>query len=126
MTRSTTIVQEPDPGIMPKTRAHKVRVRLAVMEITAKDISEFWGCTPQQFMYWQKSDDRRIQPDTLERLAEILGVSIQYLTEASWDGLFAPVPQWLAEKQSADTKRAVLMEKIQADPPKAKRSRKAT
>lgn len=91
---------------LPKSRHHKIAVRLAVMGLTAKDISELWGCTPQQFLYWQRSDHRNVQHETLERLAEILGVSLAFLEDPDWEGLFAPLPTWLMKAQEKAAKVA--------------------
>ena len=98
----------------PKSRKHKVDVRLAVMDMTAKDLSALWGCTPQQFLYWARSDHRDVKAETLERLAEMLGVPIGFLSDANWDGLFAPEPEWLTDAKNAAKKPGAkgTMEKI--------------
>lgn len=84
--------------IAPKSRFHKFKARLAVMDVTQHKIATLWGCTPQQLLYWARSDHRDVKGETLERLAEILGVGIEYLTTPTWDGLTNPIPAWLAEQ----------------------------
>lgn len=81
--------------LQPISRKHKVDVRLAVLGITANDISRLWGCTPQQFLYWARSDHRDVREPTIERLADILGVEQRYLQDTQWDGVFSPIPVWL-------------------------------
>lgn len=104
----TTANNQSTSDIVPVDRKHKVDVRLCVMGISAKDLSRFWGCTPQQFLYWAKSDHRDVKPETIERLAEMLGVPEDFLSDPTWEGLFSPMPAWLLDEMRDEVKTKIV------------------
>lgn len=94
MTEPSHIIE----NIRPESRQQKVEARLVVLGLNKKEMAILRGIAPAQFLYLTNSDHRKIKGKTLRLLAEMLGVSVQFLTDHSWEGLLDPVPSWLEKK----------------------------
>ena len=98
-----TTKQQPPPQetIAPMSRKHKVEVRLAVLGVSANQLSKAHDVHPQQFSTWANSERRDAKESTLQKLADCLGVDLEFVTDLeSWDGLFSPPPSALQEATS--------------------------
>jgi len=89
--------------VAPSSIKQKIQSRLLILEETASSLAEKMGLSRMRVASLLDVGVRKTHLKTYERVADILGVPLTFVCELeSWDGLLAPVPQWLLEAKAQE------------------------